>query len=264
MKTLGKAMQARKEMKPKKTGTAQMALEYLMTYGWALIVIATVIAALVFVVSGPAARGSCRSNSTKLIVRGSTFDYGDDNIEFVLQNVSGTTLTLESDCISETDGTDIHENSGLATVCSPSTVRSGNTFVVQNLDSNASGNYNGAFATIEYVDEFGLSSKAKIICSGNLPPRGCAGMDCTDDNPCTVDSCALGQCSNLPLPDGANCGIGMECLAGECVAEPAGLCGTKRVNMDDGYVSRTFDIGGSGLLQSQVSNVMWVTGEACD
>ena len=212
-------LEAKKAMKHKRFKiTAQMALEYLVTYGWALIVIATVIGALVFVASEPASTGVCKSSSSQLVVRDWVFEPWDDGVEFVLQNASGLEIGLESDCISETDGVDIHEDRGFVTTCSPTTVRKSDTFVVRNLDSDASGSFKGAMAALEYTDGFGLPRTVTITCSGKVPLSGCAGLDCTDENPCTVDSCSDGQCSNDPLPDGSNCGTGMECQSGQCVS----------------------------------------------
>ncbi len=55
---------------------AQAGLEYLMTYGWALIMIATVIGVLVFLVGTPTATGfDCKSSDpTKIDFAGSQFD----------------------------------------------------------------------------------------------------------------------------------------------------------------------------------------------
>lgn len=47
----------------------------------------------------------------------------------------------------------------------------------------------------------------------------CPGVDCTDDNECTLDVCVEGAtCANPPTLDGVACGGGVGvCLAGECI-----------------------------------------------
>lgn len=50
---------------------------------------------------------------------------------------------------------------------------------------------------------------------------GGTAVGCDDQDPCTADSCdAMTGCGSTPLPDGAQCGSGMLCQAGACVAGP--------------------------------------------
>ena len=51
----------------------------------------------------------------------------------------------------------------------------------------------------------------------------CTGVDCTDDNDCTIDRCdpADRSCSHAPVGDGSACRFGLvsgECIAGTCTA----------------------------------------------
>ena len=76
--------------------SAQASLEYLMTYGWALIMIATVIGVLVFVVGTPSEEVTFTSSDpTRLLLKG----YGIDdsgNASVILQNVTGGDIKITS------------------------------------------------------------------------------------------------------------------------------------------------------------------------
>ena len=72
---------------------AQAGLEYLVTYGWALVLIATFIGAMVFVISGPVDSSTFSSSDPdKLFVRGGSVLDGMATIK--LQNITGGTITL--------------------------------------------------------------------------------------------------------------------------------------------------------------------------
>ena len=45
----------------------------------------------------------------------------------------------------------------------------------------------------------------------------CAEINCDDSNPCTNDSCQDATCFNIPLADGASCGLSKVCSQGNCV-----------------------------------------------
>ncbi len=66
----------------------------------------------------------------------------------------------------------------------------------------------------------GLSCTLSDTCNAGA----CESLDfltCDDGNPCTEDGCQepLG-CSYVPLANGASCGVGQVCQAGECIAQP--------------------------------------------
>ena len=71
----------------------QSALEYLMTYGWALIVIAIVIGVLVFIMSTTTAGANCTSDNTQLIYVDHTVN-GATDVQLRLQNGAGQTITV--------------------------------------------------------------------------------------------------------------------------------------------------------------------------
>ena len=56
-------------------------------------------------------------------------------------------------------------------------------------------------------------------------------IDCSDDNPCTADSCTAGQCVHDPL-DGQPCDDGNLCTIDDICSQD--LCGGATVNCDDG------------------------------
>ncbi len=51
--------------------------------------------------------------------------------------------------------------------------------------------------------------------------KHCENLNCNDNNPCTLDSCAQGKCSNTSLPDEASCGSGKTCRSGQCIEKSA-------------------------------------------
>jgi len=67
---------------------AQAGLEYLVTYGWALILIATVISAAVFIINAPSEDTIFKSsNPTKIMIKGTTTTGAQATIK--LQNITG-------------------------------------------------------------------------------------------------------------------------------------------------------------------------------
>jgi hypothetical protein len=69
----------------------QSALEYLMTYGWALVVIVVVVAALVLLVGNPtAASDRCNSPSAGFSIENA--ELGTDGWNIVLVNLTGKTV----------------------------------------------------------------------------------------------------------------------------------------------------------------------------
>jgi len=85
---------------------AQAGLEYLMTYGWALIIIATIVAVTVFLLATPASKLSFRTNMPeKFLAKGGAmpFSSGSDTViqwgvsepgEIILTNASGTPIEI--------------------------------------------------------------------------------------------------------------------------------------------------------------------------
>jgi hypothetical protein len=72
----------------------QSALEYLMTYGWALVVIVIVIAALVFLIQPSQVGGNtCSTTSGILITNHAVSSTGSGGLTMALSNQTATSLT---------------------------------------------------------------------------------------------------------------------------------------------------------------------------
>ncbi len=149
----------------------QSALEYLMTYGWALIVIAIVIGVLIFVTSSTAGGVICQSGSPNMILKETSFNPGAAGVGFTFQNATGGTVTLVADCVATAgvDGTYISGSDG-ADECTAEDVTNGDTFTVTNLDGAATGTgaFTGGTATVDYQTAGGLSASVTVNCSGTI------------------------------------------------------------------------------------------------
>ena len=67
---------------------AQASLEYLMTYGWAMVIIISIVAILVFIVGSPASDITFSSSDpTKILLKAGAVSGTD--AEIVLQNITG-------------------------------------------------------------------------------------------------------------------------------------------------------------------------------
>lgn len=75
----------------------QSALEYLMTYGWALIVIVIVIGALMLLVGNPTQASKGCSQGGKFIYVEGAYDPSTTTYSVVLTNGSGKNVTLGTD-----------------------------------------------------------------------------------------------------------------------------------------------------------------------
>lgn len=144
---------------------AQSALEYLMTYGWALIVIAIVIGVLIFVTSGSTGGVACQSQSTDIIVKEKAVRAGAGGVGLTLMNATGGTIGV-TQAITAT-GTSQFTGSG--TVTPDNNVPKNETFTVTGIDAPAQGTtLSNATVTVNYVTQGGLPAAATIICNGTI------------------------------------------------------------------------------------------------
>lgn len=91
---------------------AQAGLEYLMTYGWALVLIAAIIGVFVLIVGTPSGQISFTSSDpTKFLVRGGTIDSANKAV-VVLRNATGGAIKVTSFSLGPTFG-DVSQNSEL-------------------------------------------------------------------------------------------------------------------------------------------------------
>jgi parallel beta-helix repeat protein len=140
----------------KKTG--QAGLEYLVTYGWALILVATAIGGLVFVFGSPQDLTTFSSSDpSKILVQSSNYTGGKARIE--LQNITGGEIKLVSlssdeyyDCIVNgeylpAEGITISAGGRISVECSAEGIETGQL-------------------QVDYVDQVGIAKSATV--SGNI------------------------------------------------------------------------------------------------
>lgn len=135
----------------------QSALEYLMTYGWALIVIAIVIGVLVFIMSTTTAGSNCTSDNTQIIYVDHTVSGGALTLK--LQNGAGKTID-----ISAIDGNGDFTGTGTSDFDKPV---SGQEFKITGITKTGAttGTYRGT-VIITYERDAGITHKASLTCSG--------------------------------------------------------------------------------------------------
>ncbi|MEW6295543.1 MAG: hypothetical protein AB1467_04590 [Candidatus Diapherotrites archaeon] len=143
----------------------QSALEYLMTYGWALVVIVVVIAVLYILVGTPTAN-SCGNFGTDIPVINHKVGTTDMNIVFS----NGTAGTMNSYSLTLDSGT-VGSNSytSVAGTCSPATnlpaASQARCSVV--LTGTANDSYRLNFS-VAYTDKDGFSRSKTTTCTGKV------------------------------------------------------------------------------------------------
>ncbi len=141
----------------------QSALEYLMTYGWALIVIVIVIGVLIYLLSGQTGANTCTVSGTELVYQDSAVPANGTTLTVKLQNATGRNVTA-------LDGS-LGTGSLLGTVATTYTpavpIVSGTTFdVVVTPTTALSGSYRGTF-DLTYTATGGIANKiTTVTCSG--------------------------------------------------------------------------------------------------
>jgi len=134
----------------------QAALEYLMTYGWALIVIAIVVGVLVFIVATPTGGVGCNSNQPgKLNVVSNNIIDTSGLGSIVLTNLTAGTMTAQTVTASGAFAGATYTIDGNMTV--------GNHTLAITALSGAAGKTSGSFV-FGYKDPAGLTQSATITC----------------------------------------------------------------------------------------------------
>ncbi|MFH1587222.1 MAG: hypothetical protein ABID38_05160 [Candidatus Diapherotrites archaeon] len=144
---------------------AQSALEYLMTYGWALIVIIIVVAALfAFGIFNPPAAARC-AGLDKLLYKDHAVSAAGDTITIAFGNGAGSTI----DVTGVAYGGDFAGGADASTITN---IGSGGNFSVNNSDAldtaftaAVTGTYNGTI-TITYTTDSGIIHIETTTCSG--------------------------------------------------------------------------------------------------
>jgi hypothetical protein len=171
---------------------AQAGLEYLMTYGWALILIATIIGVLVFVVGTPSSGITFSSSDpTKLLLKAGAVS--GNTVEIKMQNATGGKINITSVTPTGYSGCELNQR-GTTGINSSSPVQVlGGGEIYINCTSVTTG-VKGSFS-ISYTDQTGLQRNASINASS---ATGTSGPSCGNG------SCETGEnCSSCPQDCGA-------------------------------------------------------------
>lgn len=137
----------------------QSALEYLMTYGWALIVIVIVIGVLIYLLSGQTGGNNCTVSGTQLAYQDSAVQGGGATLALKLQNATGKVINTitGSNATGNLAGT-------IGSITTP--IVSGTTFDVTVTPTTAlSGTYRGTF-DLNYSKTGDLAHSVTVTCSG--------------------------------------------------------------------------------------------------
>ncbi len=154
---------------------AQSALEYLMTYGWTLIVISLAVGTLVFVITPPS-EVSFASTSTRLLLKDSEVDSAG-NTGIVLQNATGGAISVSGLYLIGDFGDFadaelvVQGDLRVRTSITPSntvSVPAGAEMTIRNVRYTGNGSVNGKIM-LEYTTRFGLRETTDIIASGSMP-----------------------------------------------------------------------------------------------
>ena len=147
----------------------QAALEYLMTYGWALIVIAIVVGVLVFIVSSPGGNVVCNSSDPgKILVKASQVDStfaasATDVGTIKLTNITGGDISGASCTATGAFLTPVASGDG----CTAALASGAEWTLVPNATSTG-GTYSTSTITVGYTDYAALSRTVTITCSGPI------------------------------------------------------------------------------------------------
>ena len=138
----------------------QAALEYLMTYGWALVVIVIVVAALfAFGIFNPPSAGTCTGLS-KLAYKDHALDSADDFTLIIANGNIGSIGTISASAGGDFD---------VASVCTPlpAAVPVGDDITVTCVDAfTGTGSYAGT-VTVNYTVTGGTSHSETATCTGS-------------------------------------------------------------------------------------------------
>ncbi len=258
---------------------AQAALEYLMTYGWALIIIATIFGVLVFIAIPPTQSVSFSSSEPeKIMVKGSNIE--NNIVTIILQNITGGEMRVSNVDLDGSfsfgpvtlNGEEITD----AEIIPPIEVEAGGELYFTGIGYSGSG---GGTIDMEYTDFSGLVRTLVIngtSSGGSEPacPIACeADIDCDDSNPLTTDTCnnpgtCDAVCSNVicleccgndiaeagEACDGTDVGSNMTCLE-DCSG--ATITGCTTITRTGTYtVGNNISTSGSDCITIQANNTI--------
>ena len=143
---------------------AQSALEYLMTYGWALVVIVIVIAALVFLIQPSQVGGNTCSTTSGILITNHQLLGSNDNLSLILSNQTAASLTGVDINVTGTIGgntvTDSNTLTSLGTTATTTIIDFTGTQDV------AAGSTYSLQVTFNYNDRDGLARSVTSTCNG--------------------------------------------------------------------------------------------------
>ncbi|MCX6799010.1 MAG: hypothetical protein NTW59_02855 [Candidatus Diapherotrites archaeon] len=160
----------------------QAALEYLMTYGWALIVIAIVVGVLIFIVSSPAGGVVCSSSDpAKILFKSSNILAGaalttpaSTTAVINIQNATGGAIgtvhvSAATGNFSATGEIISTSTTGTADTDITTVVSGGNMYIMPeySADIASAATILGSY-TFTYNDQFGYAKSAVITCQGKV------------------------------------------------------------------------------------------------
>ncbi|MBN1940599.1 MAG: right-handed parallel beta-helix repeat-containing protein [Candidatus Diapherotrites archaeon] len=207
---------------------AQSSLEYITTYGWALILFIAVAAVIFFVLSPDTGEVRFRSDSTKFLVRGSDSDEGGFKVDII--NATGRPITIDS--ITSPDF-------GVSSPQTGTTIPSGGTITITG--TFPSGNIGGGSFTICYTGQ--EPGCVEITTGPNPTPKECPNSICAEGENCPADAsacpepsvCLAATCTNgcgtTPIAEGEEdregdnqCHDNLGCDTAPCACNGMGAC----------------------------------------
>jgi len=193
---------------------AQSGLEYLMTYGWALVIIASVVGVLVFVINPTSATASFSSSDpSKIMLKGSSIT--ENTAGLVLQNITGGKITINSITFSGDIGDTLTGYTLNRQTIDPATdfpleLTAGSEILLENLSIQKNGENSSIF--IEYTDATGLDRKTEIKSGNGGPPDPVTAYFFEEvsgnQTPDSSGNKYTGSVAGTPVLEEADCKIG--------------------------------------------------------
>ena len=171
----------------------QSSLEYLMSYGWALVMVVIIVGILVFIISSPAKTDTFSiTNSTEIMLKGGIVQ--DTTAIAILQNITGGEINIID--ISESGNyTNCTINEELADI----DIAAG---AVMELNCPLSGQDPTGTVTITYKNIAGLQKTASIDIQGdlvNMPPIFFQKTDYGAEEDCITVNLCIARGNKRPL-----------------------------------------------------------------
>ena len=188
---------------------AQAGLEYLMTYGWALILVATIVTVLVFVVGGEKPGGVVfvSSDPTKIMLKAG--GVSGDKVGLVLQNATGGRIIIKSIAFSGDLSYTADSKLNGQTPALPLDLIAGGEIRLEGLNASNGGANGGV--TIQYKDYANFDREVSVASGGGAAAG--AAMTLSLEG-ASVDSGWAGR--NI-TQGGVDQKSGADCVSGKCL-----------------------------------------------